>query len=133
MTLHNPELTNATITALISAFYYADRVLENDHIFLSDGEQNDDVIKAKIRLWRNVIDLCGESESLLKSVLLKTNIKTWILAVLRDSRSLYFDAGLELANEIIYAEDVHENLLEEVAGQVKSTSRTNVSLLIKHD
>uniref|UniRef100_A0A914PQ57 Uncharacterized protein n=1 Tax=Panagrolaimus davidi TaxID=227884 RepID=A0A914PQ57_9BILA len=102
------------------AFYFADHVIENHQTFMSRESDPQIIITAKIKVWQRVLHLCEESESLYKNILAKTNIKKWVMEMLKLPNSPYFIDALELSNSILngdYHADIRKKLAEEISSK----------------
>ena len=104
---------------IFSAFHTADNVVENYALFMSKTDDSEAMIKEKLKVWQSVLELCEESETLFEKILTTTNIKPWILELLKNSESPYFLKAVELANNV-WNGDGHEDLRNKIAGEISS-------------
>uniref|UniRef100_A0A914X0F9 Uncharacterized protein n=1 Tax=Plectus sambesii TaxID=2011161 RepID=A0A914X0F9_9BILA len=117
----NPTQAHVFSEALLRSFYasmaffFSERLLEHHHEFISQPNEHPEIVKAKLKLWIQLIELSEESETLFQDLLKKTNIKMWILDTLRDSESAYYELSLKLANSVIYADSQSAEVAEQVA------------------
>uniref|UniRef100_A0AC34GT58 Uncharacterized protein n=1 Tax=Panagrolaimus sp. ES5 TaxID=591445 RepID=A0AC34GT58_9BILA len=112
------------------AFYFADHVIENHQIFMSQKTDPQIIVTSKIKVWQRVLNLCEESESLYKNVLAKTDIKKWVIEMLKSPNSPYFIEALKLSNNILngdYHADIRKKLAEE--NSIKEINKNKINTL----